>query len=114
MSFLKETFKTTTGTVLVAGLAGSLLGAPVGDVAITAAAAGGVAGVAHTAGVPSEDLEIRDVLISLAPTVVSTIAAGLTLGWPVAFVGLLTGPLASLLHVTLKGKAPYADPEPGH
>lgn len=114
MSLLRETFKTTAGTMLVTGLVGSLVGAPMGDVTAVAASAGGTAGVVHAAGVPSDDIEIRDILISLAPTIVSTVAAGLTMGWSTAFIGLLTGPLASLLRVSLKGPDGHANPEPNH
>lgn len=114
MSLLKETFKTTAGTVLVTGLVGSLVGAPLGEVATVAASAGGTAGVVHAAGVPSDELEVRDVLISLAPTIVSTVAAGLTMGWSTAFIGLLAGPFASLLRASLKGSGGYANPKPGY
>lgn len=39
----------------------------------------------------------KDHVIAALPTVASAIVAGLTLGWPQAILGLLTGPLSGIL-----------------
>lgn len=93
---------TITGTTLLSGIVGSVLGAPVPEVLTAAVTSGTVsAGIYHMAS-NSRLITTRDMAIAMLPSVGSALATGLTHGWDTAVIGFLTGPLASLLRAAVE------------
>lgn len=95
---LKKTLAVTSAVTLLGAAGSAAIGVPLGSVTEAAVVAGVSASSLDGAISDSKELTARDIVIALIPTVASALTAGLTMGWGYAAVGLITGPLASLLN----------------
>lgn len=101
---MKKSIKTILGATILTGLSGTLLGAPVPELITAGTAAGGIsAGLAPYIS-DERQMTLKDTVILLLPTLGSALTLGLTHGWGHALLGLLAGPIASIIRTSLNEK----------